>query len=307
MLTIMKTNNIFHYEEDYIHYLSIEKGLSNQTVKAYLEDLLIFFSFIKDKYSLSKPEDLEKITNEVFLGYFSYLKTTGRSVRTENRHLASLKSYFNFLLREGHIKESVTGSLSGGKISRKLPTVLTQKEIEILLETPDITKNLGLRDRSMLEVLYGCGLRISELITLKCEDINLELGFLRCFGKGHKERIVPVGEYALEYLEEYLNSSRPLLLKGNTRFLFLNSRGKPLTRQGVFKILKGYALKANFKKTISPHVLRHSFATHLLENGADLRSVQELLGHSDIATTAIYTHLDIKTIKKVYDKAHPRA
>lgn len=240
------------------------------------------------------------------MAYLSHLKQSGKKVKTQNRCIASLKSYFHFLLRENKVKSSFITTVEGGKPEKKLPVVLSVEEVERILNVPDEATPLGYRDRTLLECLYGAGLRISELISLRPGDINLELGFIRCFGKGNKERIIPIGEYGVDYLTTYLDVIRPKL-NPKSKELFLNRNGKGLSRQGVYKILKGYAEKAGITKSISPHTLRHSFATHLLENGADLRSVQELLGHSDIATTQIYTHLTVKHIKKVYDEAHPRA
>lgn len=294
--------------EDYTHYLSIERGLADNTIENYLRDLISFYTYIKDKYAIDE-NNYEAIDKEVILGYFRHLKKEDMKATSQSRHLASLKSYFHFLLREKKIDKDPTGILDSPKHKKTLPIVLSLEEVEVLLETPDLSTPLGFRDRCMLELLYGCGLRISELITLSITDINLELGFIRCFGKGNKERIIPLGEIGLDFIKEYLETTRPLLVKGNTRekTLFLNNRGKGMTRQGFFKILKNYGLKAGIKKTFSPHTLRHSFATHLLENGADLRSVQEMLGHSDIGTTQIYTHLTVKHIKRIYDETHPRA
>ena len=294
--------------EDYTHYLAIEKGLADNTIENYLRDLIAFYDYAKTKYAIDE-NDYESIDKEVILGYFRHLKADGKKATSQSRYIASLKSYFHFLLREKKITSDPTAILDTPKQKKTLPVILSLKEVETLLEMPDLEKPLGFRDRAMLEFLYGCGLRISELITLSITDVNLELGFIRCFGKGNKERIIPLGEIALDFIKEYIETTRPLLLKETMRekTLFLNNRGKPMSRQGFFKILKNYGHKAGIKKEFSPHTLRHSFATHLLENGADLRSVQEMLGHSDIGTTQIYTHLTVKHIKKVYDETHPRA
>ena len=302
----MKQINIY-LSENYIHFLSIEKGLANNSIESYLRDISRFFSFLKVDLKMDVI-NIKDISKEHLLKYFKKINIDGLSKRTQARYIASLKSYFRFLIREAVIKKDPTDIIDTPKKDKKLPDFLSIDEIEKLLQSVDITKKLGYRDRTMLEITYGAGLRVSELLSLRTEDINLELGFIRCYGKGNKERIIPIGEIALDFLNIYLANIRPKLL-GNmkTKELFLNSRGKSMSRQGFFKILLSYGNKAGIKKHLSPHTLRHSFATHLLENGADLRSVQEMLGHSDISTTEIYTHLSMKQIKKVYDKTHPRA
>ena len=302
----MKIDNIF-LSENYIHYLSIEKGLSNNSIEAYLRDIDKFFMFISKDLNMD-VNFIDAISKEHLLKYFKQINMEGLSKRTQARYIASLKSYFRFMIRENIIKKDPTDIIDTPKKDKKLPDYLSVAEIERLLQVVDTTKPLGYRDRTMLEISYGAGLRVSELLSLRTDDINLELGFIRCYGKGNKERIIPIGEIALEYLKVYLDNIRPAILKNaKTRELFLNSRGKSMSRQGFFKILLNYGKMAGIKKHLSPHTLRHSFATHLLENGADLRSVQEMLGHSDISTTEIYTHLSMKQIKRVYDKTHPRA
>ncbi|MDD2370759.1 MAG: site-specific tyrosine recombinase XerD [Firmicutes bacterium] len=297
----------FYLSENYIHYLSIEKGLSNNTIDSYLSDIIKFFIFLKTELNMD-INVIESINKEHLLKYFKQINIDGLSKRSQARYIASLKSYFKFLIRENIINKDPTDIIDSPKKDKKLPDYLSVSEIEKLLQVIDLTKKIGYRDRTMLEITYGAGLRVSELLSLKTEDINIELGFIRCYGKGNKERIIPIGEIALEFLEYYLKNIRLMILKNNkSKVLFLNSRGKPMSRQGFFKILLNYGNKAGIKKHLSPHTLRHSFATHLLENGADLRSVQEMLGHSDISTTEIYTHLSMKQIKKVYDKTHPRA
>lgn len=302
----MKQINIY-LSENYIHYLSIEKGLANNSIEAYLRDISKFFMFINDELKMDVNQ-IESISKEHLLKYFKQINIEGLSKRTQARYIASLKSYFRFLIREAVIKKDPTDIIDTPKKDKKLPDYLSIDEIEKLLQSIDVTTTLGYRDRTMLEITYGAGLRVSELLSLKTEDINLELGFIRCYGKGNKERIIPIGEIALDFLNIYLENIRPKIQKNiKNKELFLNSRGKSMSRQGFFKILLNYGNKAGIKKHLSPHTLRHSFATHLLENGADLRSVQEMLGHSDISTTEIYTHLSMKQIKKVYDKTHPRA
>lgn len=302
----MKPDNIF-LADSYIHYLAIEKGLANNTVEAYLRDICKFLDFVR-KDVVFDDNMIRSITKEHLLKYFKHISESETSKRTQARYIASLKSYFRFMIRENVIIKDPTDIVETPKKDKKLPDFLSVAEIERLLATPDVGKLLGHRDRVMLEVAYGSGMRVSELLSLRVEDINLELGFIRCYGKGNKERIIPIGEIAVEYISDYLKETRPKLVRNNkTKNLFLNSRGKSMSRQGFFKILASYGEKAGIKKHLSPHTLRHSFATHLLENGADLRSVQEMLGHSDIATTEIYTHLSIRHIKKIYDKSHPRA
>ncbi len=294
--------------EEYTQYLVMERGLSDHTVEAYLRDLDAFEHFLQAELG-QKDTDTPIESKEAVLKYFWHVARSGKSKGTQSRYLASLKSYYRFLFREKRIDKDPTSIMEAPKREKKLPDVLTPDETDRLLQAPDLRKPLGFRDRTMLEVLYGAGLRITELLTLKPEDVNLELGFLRVLGKGGKERIVPLGEEALEYLKEYIAVVRTSLNKKDrgSRILFLNRSGEPMSRQGFFKILRGYGLKAGLDKHLSPHTLRHSFATHLLENGADLRSVQEMLGHADISTTEIYTHVSIRHMKKVYDKAHPRA
>ncbi|MDN5311399.1 MAG: integrase/recombinase XerD [Thermoanaerobacteraceae bacterium] len=232
----------------------------------------------------------------------------GKASSSISRACAAIKSFYHFLVMERLIEKDPTLNLDTPKLEHRLPRVLTLNEVEQLLNQPDTSVIWGFRDKTMLELLYATGIRVSELILIKVEDLNVEMGFLRCFGKGSKERIVPVGSVALKYLDIYINEVRPKFLKEQDNgILFLNHLGKGLTRQGFWKIIRKYAQKAGIEKHITPHTLRHSFATHLLENGADLRSVQEMLGHADISTTQIYTHITRSKIKEVYDRTHPRA
>ncbi|MHB8157946.1 MAG: site-specific tyrosine recombinase XerD, partial [Desulfocucumaceae bacterium] len=227
---------------------------------------------------------------------------------TISRRLAALKSLFRFLINEERIEIDPTENLESPKKTQKLPRVLTTGEVDQLLEQPQTGTVAGLRDKAMLELLYATGIRVSELVDLEKRDISLKEGYIRCLGKGSKERIVPMGDMAVHYMEAYLQRSRVKLIgKANSDALFLNHRGGRITRQGFWKIVKKYASRSNIQKDITPHTLRHSFATHLLENGADLRAVQELLGHADISTTQIYTHLTKKRLKEVYKSSHPRA
>ncbi|MCI0502053.1 MAG: site-specific tyrosine recombinase XerD [Fusobacteria bacterium] len=292
--------------DDYVHYLAIEKGLSDNTIEAYLRDIEAFLRYLDLEFNIK--DSLNNIEKEAIIKYLKQLEKKGISEKSQSRFLAAIKSFFRYQIREKLITLDPTSTIESPKTSRKLPGILTISEIDRLLDCPDLQTTIGNRDKAMLEVAYGSGLRVSELLSLKMDDINLELGFIKCIGKGSKERIIPIGEIALDHLLEYIQKYRPALLKNNReRTLFLNIRGNKMSRQGFYKILVHYGKKAGISKQISPHTLRHSFATHLIENGADLRSVQEMLGHSDISTTELYTHLTIKHMKKIYNNTHPRA
>lgn len=290
--------------EGFIDHLSIERGFSDNTISSYKNDLLQYLDFLKKRGIAS----FNQITNNDISSYIVKLKTSDLNATTINRKLASLKAFYRFLIHEGFIETDPIINLSSSKIGFKLPKFLTYQEVETLLNQPDIHTTLGLRDKAMLEFLYATGVRVSELISLKTVDISLDIGFARVFGKGSKERIVPLGQTATNWIIRYIEEIRPLLIKKGdlNDILFLNRRGQHLTRQRLWMIIKGYALLSGIKKSISPHVIRHSFATHLLNNDADLRSVQEMLGHVDISTTQIYTHLNQARLKEVHAKYHPR-
>jgi len=289
---------------DFINYLTVEKGLAYNTLKSYAADLNDFLLFLQKK----GVNSWEEVNGEVILIYLAKLRKNKVASATLSRRISSLRSFFQFLTAEKRVNINPVANLKTPKTEKKLPQVLSLQEIDILLSQPDLSKPQGLRDKAILEVLYSTGLRISELTLLNLDSINLEDGYLRCFGKGSRERILPLGELACQALKDYLEKGRHKLLKNaREEALFINRQGKRLTRQGCWKIIKFYAKKAGFTKDITPHTLRHSFATHLLENGADLRVVQELLGHLDITTTQLYTHLTTKHLREVYDKAHPRA
>lgn len=227
---------------------------------------------------------------------------------TISRNLAAIKSFYQYMVRERYLEKDPAAAMESPKLEKKLPRILTIGEVEQLLKQPDGLLPTGLRDKAMLELLYATGIRVSELISLHISDVNLELGYIKCYGKGAKERIVPLGSIAARCVQEYLSKGRGKMVRSYEEpALFVNHHGNQLTRQGFWKIIKKYALEANIQKEITPHTLRHSFATHLLENGADLRSVQEMLGHADISTTQIYTHVTNKHLKEVYDRTHPRA
>jgi integrase/recombinase XerD len=286
----------------FLEFLSVEKGLSSNTLLSYSQDLKKFFLFLqkgKKPWLKAGEEDLIK---------FIHLQSrTGLSARSMARLISSLKSFYKFLVREAAVKRNPAANLSSPKSWRSLPKFLTVEEVEILLNQPDERNVRGIRDKAMLELIYAAGLRVTELLTLKPEDLNLDDRFLLCMGKGGKQRIIPIGESASKAVRNYLGKARPKLLKKPCEFLFLTSRGKAFTRQGFWKLLRAYARKAGLEPKISPHILRHSFATHLLERGADLRSVQLMLGHSQITTTQIYTHVSRQRIRHLYDKYHPRA
>ena len=287
--------------DQFINHLRIERGLADNTIQSYSRDLAKFFRFLKEK---GLPP--LRVTQDDIVDYIAALEGT-LSLRSLARNLSALKMYFRFLISEGKMQSNPTRLQGTPKLPKRLPDILTLHEVEDLLSQPETSTKLGQRDKAMLELLYATGLRVSELIGLRVPNINLDAGFVRTFGKGAKERIVPMGEKALEALKVYLNDGRiGLLKKRSSPFLFLNLRCSPLTRQGFWKIIKRYGLKAGIRKKITPHVMRHSFATHLLEGGADLRSVQIMLGHEDISTTQIYTHITRQRLKEVHEKYHPR-
>ncbi len=290
--------------KEFINYLAVERGLADNTLDSYNRDLKQFMVFLENE----KVENVQKATRNVIMSYLLFLQKRGRATATVSRHLAALKSFYHFLLREKYIEKDPTANLESPKLEKKLPRILTVNEVENLLSQPRGNEPAGLRDKAMLELLYATGIRVSELISLDINHINLDMGYIRCFGKGSKERIVPVGSLARKCVHEYLQKGRPKLIKNRSeKALFVNQHGRRLTRQGFWKIIKKYATRAGIAKDITPHTLRHSFATHLLENGADLRSVQEMLGHADITTTQIYTHLTKGRLREVYAKSHPRA
>ncbi len=286
---------------DFLAYLRIEKGLSNATIEAYssdLKNLEIFNSAIKT--------DWFHLDVNLIMKWLWDLKTKGMSSSSIARHLVSVRQFYKYLMIEKIIEKDPTEHLENPKMDRKLPEFLTEDEVEKLIAHPDEKKPLGFRNKTMFEMLYSCGLRISELTGLKRMDIDFQNGFVTVLGKGGKQRIIPMGERAINLMKDYLALIRPGLIKGKmTENVFLNRHGNSISRVGCWKVLKKNAIEAGIKKNISPHVLRHSFATHLLQNGADLRSLQEMLGHSDITTTQIYTHLTRDFLKEIHSKYHP--
>ncbi|KFN90364.1 tyrosine recombinase [Tetragenococcus muriaticus PMC-11-5] len=290
---------------DYLHYLLIERGLSSNTRKSYQRDLEQYLFFLHKK-KLTNWQDVDRFT---IIAFLQYLQDEGKSSATITRMVTSLRRFHQFLRQERYIDHDPMQHIDSPKTSQKLPDALNINEVERLIETPDTKKPLGLRDRAILEVMYATGLRVSELVGLKLNDLHLSMGLLQTTGKGDKERIVPLGDMAIYWIETYLEEARPLLCQKHAEEerLFVNGHGTSLSRQGIWKNLKALVLKAGILKNVTPHTLRHSFATHLLENGADLRTVQELLGHADISTTQIYTHITKRRMADVYKQYFPRA
>ena len=288
-----------------MEYLTVELGLSANTRQAYERDLRLFCKTIGFKNS----DALVNVNREQITGYMTQLKEKGLAAATIARKLAAIKAFYRFMTAEGYMDVNPAEVVEAGTKGIKLPRVLSEDEVVRLLNQPDITTAEGFRDRTMLEVLYATGMRVSELINLTLERVDLNMKYIIAFGKGSKERIVPLGSVAAEFLQQYLEKVRPKLTHEDrsTNIVFLAFGGHELTRQRFWQIIRTYGRKANINKALTPHILRHSFATHLLDNGADLRSVQELLGHSDISTTQIYTHLTNKRLRDIYAKAHPRA
>lgn len=290
--------------EDFFHFLQIERGLADNTLKSYARDIRKYGEYI---HGSAKKEEWEAVTRHDIIGFLVTLKDAGKSSSTMTRHVSSIRSFHQFLIREQLVTHDASLHIETPRKERKLPDILSTAEVERLLDIKE-DSILAVRNKAMLELLYATGLRVTELVTLKVTDLHLTMGFVQCFGKGSKERIVPLGDLAAEAIGKYLESSRGKLVKQMTETaLFVNQHGRPLSRQGFWKILKGLTLEAGINKTITPHTLRHSFATHLLENGADLRVVQEMLGHADISTTQIYTHVSKTRLKDMYKSFHPRA
>lgn len=289
----------------FLEYLTVELGLSANTRQAYERDLRLFCKTLGFKNS----DALVNVSREQITGYMTQLKEKGLAAATIARKLAAIKAFYRFMTAEGYMDANPAEVVEAGTKGIKLPRVLSEDEVVRLLNQPDITTAEGFRDRTMLEVLYATGMRVSELINLTLERVDLNMKYIIAFGKGSKERIVPLGSVAAEFLQHYFEKVRPKLTHAgrNTNIVFLAFGGHELTRQRFWQIIRTYGRKANINKALTPHILRHSFATHLLDNGADLRSVQELLGHSDISTTQIYTHLTNKRLRDIYAKAHPRA
>lgn len=283
---------------EFLRYLLIDKGYSKNTIESYKRDLDKFLEY-------NKNTSIDNISNEDLKKYIKYLNDNGLNEKSIARNISSLKSFYKFLVISKYISSNTCDSLYLPKIKKSLPSTLTEEEVMSLLDI-ELTDNFSYRNKAMLELLYATGLRVSELINLKLQDIDFSQDIIRTFGKGSKERIIPIGDYAKEYLEKYIYEYRSSMLKREiSEYIFLNNHGKQMTRQGFFKIIKKIAKEKGINKELSPHTLRHSFASHLLKYGADLRTIQELLGHSDISTTQIYTHITNEELKQNYNEFHP--
>lgn len=297
-------SRLFEYLRSYIGYLRLEKNAAINTVSSYRLDLERYLQYLE----ALRIQSLEHIRNKHVSSFLSMLRDIGLSPRSVSRGFSAIKGFHKFLIGDGLTKNDPTENVDAPKLSRTLPDVLNQDEVEAILNQPNTAQALGIRDKAILETLYATGIRVTELITLTRLNIDMQDGIVRVFGKGSKERLVPIGRAAREWITKYLREVRPrLAAKGAGRdVLFLNARGKPITRMSIWNIVHEYTAKAGIKKDVHPHTFRHSFATHLLEGGADLRAVQEMLGHADISTTQIYTHIDREYLKEVHKTFHPR-
>ncbi len=289
--------------QQYLDYLIIEKGLANNSIESYSADLVRFVSFTEN----NNIKKFNQIDTSVIFAWLIDLNKNGLSAKSRARHLVTIRGLFKYLTGEKILSRNPVKDVDIPKTGLALPKFMTIDEVSILLETPDIRKPREMRNAAMMEIMYGAGLRVSELVLIKLQDINLDANFIRVLGKGSKERVVPIGSHARSITQKWMKEGRPFILKKHpSSYLFIAHAGKPMTRQSFWKIIKKYASLANIKKNITPHILRHSFATHLLEGGADLRSVQTMLGHSDISTTQIYTHVSRDYLKKMHKEFHPR-
>jgi integrase/recombinase XerD len=289
--------------DTFLDYLSVERGLSINTILAYREDLNAYLDFMSGIHI----EALSRISRNDITGFMFNQKDRGIAANSVARRLAAIRMFHRFLAREKILKSDPTNLIDSPKLWKKIPDTLTLNEVESLIAQPDIRDNQGIRDRAILETLYATGMRVSEAVNLRLDNVNLDIGFLRCIGKGNKERVIPLGRKAIASIKRYLEVSRPRILKKkSSEYLFVSRIGKKISRQSFWKLIKRYAREARIKKPIRPHILRHSFATHLLERGADLRAVQEMLGHSNISTTQIYTHINRDRLKSIHKQFHPR-
>ncbi len=289
--------------KEFLDYLSVERGLSKNTIESYGRDLEKYAAFLKSETINS----LDNVKRQDIQDFLMRLKEKGLNASSIARNLVAIKIFHRYLLNQRYIKEDVTSVLETPKLWKTLPDVLDLNEVEAILARPNIRNKQGLRDKAMLELMYATGMRVSELVNLKLNDLNLDVGFVKCIGKGQKERIIPVGRKAKEALRKYLEKARPKFLKrGETNALFLTRLGRSMSRQSFWLMIKHYVRDARIKKKVTPHTLRHSFATHLLQRGADLRIIQELLGHASISTTQIYTHINKERLKQIHQKYHPR-
>ena len=293
-----------NYIEDFLNYLSVERGLAQNTLWAYRRDLK-GYSFFLDKNGIKSASTVKR---DNVTGFMQQLKQQGLTTSSICRKLAAIKMFHRYLLRERFTQEDPTALIETPKLWKKVPTVLNAQEIEAMINATKGRSWQAVRDNAILELFYASGMRVSELANLKLESINLDLGYVRCYGKGRKERIVPIGKMACQSVRKYCETARKRkILDNQNLILFISRLGKKMSRQSLWKVIKHYARKANIKKEIKPHTIRHTFATHLLEHGADLRSVQEMLGHADISTTQIYTHVDKARLKAIHKQFHPRS
>ncbi|MFQ5681030.1 MAG: site-specific tyrosine recombinase XerD [Candidatus Omnitrophota bacterium] len=289
--------------EAFLNYISVERGLSNNTISAYRRDLDKYAAYLRQR----KISSFGDARSDDISDFMFVRKDAGITPSSISRGLVAIKTFYRFLLRERILLDDPTAVMDAPKMWKRIPEVMSLKEVEALMLAPDLKDAQGIRDRAILEMLYATGMRASEVVNLRIEDVNLEVGFVRCFGKGRKERIVPIGKKSEQSLLHYLSNARPTLERpGAGSYVFLTRLGKRMSRQYLWKIIVRYARKAEIKRAVKPHTLRHSFATHLLERGADLRSVQEMLGHSDISTTQIYTHIHKDRLKSIHRRFHPR-
>lgn len=292
-----------NYIADYGTYLTSEKHSSPNTVSSYLRDISQFDDYLRKKQDCG----LQSAKPEMVQDYMAWMTEHGKSPSSATRFLASVKSFYSYMLSVGAVQSNPAKGISSVRVERKYPEILTNKEVELFLEQPQCVDAKGCRDHAMLELLYATGIRVSELISLNLSDVNLAADFIHCESKG-RERIIPLYHTAVKALQDYIRNVRPqIIVERDEESLFVNMNGERMSRQGFWKIIKYYQEKAGIQKDITPHTLRHSFAVHLLENGADLRSIQEMLGHADISSTQIYTHVVKKQLKDIYNKAHPRA
>ncbi|HEY4400060.1 MAG TPA: site-specific tyrosine recombinase XerD [Lactobacillaceae bacterium] len=296
-------NDFARQLEDYLYQLRVQRGLSENTIISYRQDLTAFGTYLAQQKLAVGQVDRDALSQ-----WLAKFQDEAHATSSIAHMVTSLRRFFAYLRAENLVDNDPMQQVKPPKKQAKLPVVLSMEEIDRLLATPDVNTTLGLRNRTLLEVMYATGLRVSELVNLKQRDLHLELGLIQTLGKGNKERIVPIGEVAADWLTRYFETARPLLAGDlDTPEIFVNDHGGSISRQGIWKVIKSLVTEAGITKNVSPHTLRHSFATHILENGADLRIVQELLGHADISTTQIYTHISRKRLTEVYQKAHPRA
>jgi len=294
---------------DFLDYLLVEKGYSNNTIAAYRNDLSQLVQYLLREGRMASPVDWRKVDKNTIVNYLLYLKEREYASSTVARKIAAVKSFFHYLFQNGFLADDPTATLDSPKVKKRLPRAVSPEEIERLLAVAKGESPKALRDGAMLELLYATGMRVTELISLNLDDVDLEASTVRCYGKGAKERILPIHRRAVEALQRYLEKGRPQLLHngGDERALFLNPRGQRLTRQGLWLIVKEYVQEAGLAPHVTPHTLRHSFATHMLNRGADLRNVQHLLGHASLSTTQVYTRVSSERLREIYNEAHPRA